>query len=98
VTLCKFRRYALLAGAAFSQGASLGPLIAAAAMMDAGLVLTAFCGTAILFACFSLAALVSRRRRCPLWPKTAQRHALSCRRLYLRFCCRAACTRLLAHV
>jgi Bax inhibitor 1 len=56
-------RYALLAGAAFSQGASLGPLIAAAAMMDAGLVLTAFCGTAILFACFSLAALVSRRRR-----------------------------------
>jgi FtsH-binding integral membrane protein len=56
------KRYALLAGAAFSQGASLGPLIAAAAMMDAGLVLTAFCGTAILFACFSLAALVSRRR------------------------------------
>jgi FtsH-binding integral membrane protein len=56
------KRYALLAGAAFSQGASLGPLIAAAVAMDSGLVLTAFLGTAALFACFSAAALVSRRR------------------------------------
>ena len=87
-------RYALLAGASFSQGASLGPLIAAAAMMDAGLVLTAFCGTAILFACFSLAALVSRRRRCPSGPL----HALSWETLQLRFCCCTSCTRLSAHV
>lgn len=56
------KRYALLAGAAFSQGASLGPLIAAAVSMDSGLVLTAFLGTATLFLCFSGAALVSRRR------------------------------------
>jgi hypothetical protein len=39
-------------------------------MLDAGLVLTALLGTAMLFACFSLAALVSRRRRCFLLPCT----------------------------
>lgn len=45
--MCAACRYALLAGAAFSQGASLGPLIAAAVAMDSGLVLTAFLGTAV---------------------------------------------------
>jgi len=45
--VCAACRYALLAGAAFSQGASLGPLIAAAVAMDSGLVLTAFLGTAV---------------------------------------------------
>ena len=33
------RRYALLAGTAFSQGASLGPLIGAAMAMDSALVI-----------------------------------------------------------
>lgn len=56
------KRYMLLAGAAFSQGASLGPLIGAALGMDAAIVLTAFLGTSALFACFSAAAMVSRRR------------------------------------
>lgn len=56
------KRYALLAGAAFSQGTAIGPLVGAAVSMDSALVLTAFLGTATLFACFSGAALVARRR------------------------------------
>mmetsp|Transcript_2856 Transcript_2856/g.8357 ORF Transcript_2856/g.8357 Transcript_2856/m.8357 type:complete len:248 (-) Transcript_2856:234-977(-) len=56
------KRYALLGGTAFAQGASLGPLIGAAMAMDSALVLTAFLGTAALFGSFSLAALMSRRR------------------------------------
>lgn len=56
------KRYSLLAGTAFSQGASLGPLIGAAIAMDSALVLTAALGTAALFGSFSAAALLSRRR------------------------------------
>lgn len=56
------KRYKLLAGAAFSEGATIGPLIGAAMAMDSSLVLTAALATAALFGSFSAAALLSRRR------------------------------------
>ena len=59
ISLC---RYALLGGAAFSQGLSVGPLVNAAINIDPSVVLTAFLGTSTVFACFSAAALVARRR------------------------------------
>lgn len=55
-------RYLLLAGAAFSQGATLGPLVSAVLAVNPGLLLTAFLGTAAVFACFSVAAMLSQRR------------------------------------
>ncbi|PNW89070.1 hypothetical protein CHLRE_01g061807v5 [Chlamydomonas reinhardtii] len=56
------KRYALLGGFAFCQGAALGPLVGLAAAVSPGLVLSAFLGTAAVFACFSLASLLSPRR------------------------------------
>jgi len=61
---CRCRcRYALLGGAAFSQGLLMGPLVNLALHVSPGVVLTAFLATAAVFACFSGAALVARRRR-----------------------------------
>ena len=57
------RRYALLAGAAFSQGLTVGPLVGMALHVNSGILVTAFLATAAVFACFSAAAVVSRRRR-----------------------------------
>ncbi|MEW5302543.1 MAG: hypothetical protein WDW38_002306 [Sanguina aurantia] len=56
------KRTALLAGFAFSQGCSLGPLVQMGASISSGLVFTAFAATAAIFVCFSLAALVTQRR------------------------------------
>ena len=56
-------RYALLGGCALFQGATLGPLVNAVLASQPGLLIAAFLGTSAVFACFSLAALMSRRRR-----------------------------------
>ncbi|BDA45448.1 Bax inhibitor 1 [Coccomyxa sp. Obi] len=56
------KRYALLAGAAFSQGLTLGPLVSMALAVHPGALFTAFLATAASFACFSGAAMLSRRR------------------------------------
>ncbi|KAG2424171.1 hypothetical protein HXX76_014704 [Chlamydomonas incerta] len=56
------KRYALLGGFAFCQGAALGPLVGLAAAVSPGIVLSAFLGTAAIFACFSLASMLSPRR------------------------------------
>ena len=55
-------RYGLLAGAAFCQGMTVGPLVSAAVDIDPVIPLTAFLATSAVFACFSAAALLARRR------------------------------------
>jgi len=55
-------RAALLLTFGVLQGMSLGPLIEHVAFIDPSIVTTAFFGTAIVFACFSAAALVAKRR------------------------------------
>ncbi|CAL5197929.1 unnamed protein product [Lathyrus oleraceus] len=56
------KRVYLLMASAFFQGASIGPLIDLAIVIDASLIVTAFVATSLVFACFSAAALVARRR------------------------------------
>ncbi|KAG2488644.1 hypothetical protein HYH03_012812 [Edaphochlamys debaryana] len=56
------KRYALLAGFAFCQGAGLGRLVGLAVQLNPGLLLTAFMGTAAIFVSFTLASLLSARR------------------------------------
>ena len=56
-------RYGLLAGCAFFEGATLGPLVQIVLATHPGLLVIAFLGTSTVFACFSAAALLSRRRR-----------------------------------
>lgn len=56
------KRYGLLAGCALFQGATLGPLVKVVLATHPGILVTAFLGTSIIFACFSAAALLSRRR------------------------------------
>eukprot|EP00475_Leptophrys_vorax_P042670 TRINITY_DN80498_c0_g1_i1.p1 TRINITY_DN80498_c0_g1~~TRINITY_DN80498_c0_g1_i1.p1 ORF type:complete len:260 (-),score=-6.74 TRINITY_DN80498_c0_g1_i1:396-1175(-) len=55
-------RTRLLAAVAFAQGLSVGPLVAAVADVQPGLVAVALGLTALAFACFSAAALTARRR------------------------------------
>ncbi|RCV05693.1 hypothetical protein SEVIR_1G103100v4 [Setaria viridis] len=56
------KRYGLLMAAALLEGASVGPLIKLAVDFDPSILVTAFVGTAIAFACFSCAAIVAKRR------------------------------------
>lgn len=56
-------RYGLLAGCALFEGATLGPLVEIVLATHPGILVTAFLGTSAVFACFSAAALLSRRRR-----------------------------------
>jgi FtsH-binding integral membrane protein len=56
------RRLALLTGAAFCEGASLGTLVEAVLHFDPSIVAIAFLGSVAVFACFSGAALLSKRR------------------------------------
>jgi FtsH-binding integral membrane protein len=56
------KRTTLLCTAAASQGLSLGPLIGAAISIDPTILVLAFAGTATVFASFSAAALLSKRR------------------------------------
>ena len=59
---CALRRYALLGGAAFSQGLTVAPLVGVVLELHPAMVLTAFLGTSAVFLCFSAAALMSKRR------------------------------------
>lgn len=61
--ICMLCRYGLLAGCALFQGATLGPLVKIVLATHPGVLVTAFLGTSTIFACFSAAALLSRRRR-----------------------------------
>ncbi|WOL20565.1 hypothetical protein Cni_G29370 [Canna indica] len=56
------KRFGLLMAASACQGASVGPLIQLAVDFDSSILVTAFMGTAIAFACFSGAAIVAKRR------------------------------------
>ncbi|XP_076881265.1 bax inhibitor 1-like isoform X1 [Bidens hawaiensis] len=56
------KRVSLLMASALFQGASIGPLIDLAIDFDPSILVSAFVGTAIAFACFSGAAMLARRR------------------------------------
>ncbi|XP_031484564.1 bax inhibitor 1-like [Nymphaea colorata] len=56
------KRFGLLMVAAMCQGATLGPLIDVVIQIDPSILVSAFVGTSIAFACFSGAAIVARRR------------------------------------
>uniref|UniRef100_A0A5B7BQB6 Putative bax inhibitor 1-like n=1 Tax=Davidia involucrata TaxID=16924 RepID=A0A5B7BQB6_DAVIN len=56
------KRVALLMAAALFEGASIGPLIHLAIEIDPSIVITAFVGSAVAFGCFSVAAMLARRR------------------------------------
>ncbi|KAJ7944682.1 Bax inhibitor 1 [Quillaja saponaria] len=56
------KRVFLLMAASLFQGATIGPLIDLALEIDPSLLLSAFVGTSLAFACFSGAALLARRR------------------------------------
>lgn len=56
------KRRGLFAGAALSQGLLVAPLVRLALAVQPGVLFTALGATALLFACFSLAALLSPRR------------------------------------
>ncbi|KAJ9556053.1 hypothetical protein OSB04_010667 [Centaurea solstitialis] len=55
-------RLSLLMASSVLQGASIGPLIELAIEVDPSILVSAFVGTAIAFACFSGAAMLARRR------------------------------------
>jgi FtsH-binding integral membrane protein len=56
------KRLLLLGTVAFLKGTVVGPLIELAAQVDPILIATALCGTGLIFACFSAAAMCARRR------------------------------------
>ncbi|XP_076959375.1 bax inhibitor 1-like [Bidens hawaiensis] len=56
------KRVSLLMASALFQGASIGPLIKLAIDFEPSILVSAFMGTAIAFACFSGAAMLARRR------------------------------------
>lgn len=56
------KRVSLLMATALFKGASIGPLIDIAIQIDPSILISAFVGTGLAFACFSVAAMVARRR------------------------------------
>jgi len=66
-TTAAWKRRAALASYAFCMGTSVGPLVGLALDLNPALLVTALGGTAASFACFSTAALVTKRR----WARTA---------------------------
>ncbi|KAJ0716277.1 putative Bax inhibitor 1 [Helianthus annuus] len=56
------KRVSLLMASSLFQGASIGPLIELTIDFDPSILVSAFVGTAIAFACFSGAAMLARRR------------------------------------
>ncbi|XP_044476390.1 bax inhibitor 1-like [Mangifera indica] len=56
------KRVGLMMAAGLFEGASIGPLIDLAIQVDSSILITAFVGTGLAFACFSVAAMVARRR------------------------------------
>nr|GEZ87954.1 bax inhibitor 1-like [Tanacetum cinerariifolium] len=55
-------RASMLMVTALLQGASIGPLIKLAINLNPSILVSAFVGTAVVFACFSVAAMLARRR------------------------------------
>ncbi|KAK8703205.1 hypothetical protein V6N13_021531 [Hibiscus sabdariffa] len=55
------KRVSLLMASAALQGASIGPVIDLAIQIDPSVLVVAFVGTALAFACFSGAAMLARR-------------------------------------
>lgn len=56
------KRVKLLMAAAALKGATLGPIIDAVIQIDPSILVSAFVGTALAFACFSASAILARRR------------------------------------
>ncbi|KAI2659504.1 putative Bax inhibitor 1 [Labeo rohita] len=56
------KRLAILAGFAFFTGLGLGPLMDYVISVNPSIILTAFLGTSVIFACFTLSALYAQRR------------------------------------
>ncbi|KAK7386276.1 hypothetical protein VNO78_26396 [Psophocarpus tetragonolobus] len=56
------KRLSLLMATALFHGASIGPLIDLAIVLDPSLIFSAFVAASLAFACFSTASLVARRR------------------------------------
>lgn len=56
------RRMGLLCSFGFFQGMSISPLLDMAVRIDPALIVTAFLGTVVVFACFAAAAVVAKRR------------------------------------
>ncbi|MCL7024024.1 hypothetical protein MKW94_005291, partial [Papaver nudicaule] len=56
------KKASLLMASALFQGASIGPLIQVALDVDSSIIVSAFVGTGIAFACFSGAAMLAKRR------------------------------------
>ncbi|EPS74157.1 bax inhibitor 1, partial [Genlisea aurea] len=56
------KRMSLLMAAGLFEGACLGPLIELAIDIDSSILVSAFVGSALAFGCFSMAAMVARRR------------------------------------
>lgn len=56
------KRLGMLCGFGFCTGMSLGPLLDVVIDINPSIIPTAFLGTCVIFACFSLAALYSERR------------------------------------
>ncbi len=56
------RRLAMLCAFGFFQGTCIGPLIELAVYLDPAILYTAIIGTITVFACFSLSALLAKRR------------------------------------
>ncbi|XP_044486165.1 bax inhibitor 1-like [Mangifera indica] len=56
------KRVGLMMAAGLFEGASIGPLIDLAIQVDPSILITAFVGTGLAFACFSVAAMLARRR------------------------------------
>ncbi|CAA7393143.1 unnamed protein product [Spirodela intermedia] len=57
------KRFGLLLASSLLQGATLGPIIQLAIDFDPRILVTALVGTAVVFVCFSAAALVAKRRQ-----------------------------------
>lgn len=56
------KRFGLFMAAALFEGAAIGPLIEMAIKVDPSILISAFVGSALAFACFSGAAMLARRR------------------------------------
>ncbi|KAK2874527.1 hypothetical protein QQF64_003190 [Cirrhinus molitorella] len=56
------KRLAILSGFAFFTGLGLGPLMDYVISVNPSIILTAFLGTSVIFACFTLSALYAQRR------------------------------------
>jgi len=56
------RRLAVIAGFGFFKGMSLGPLMNHTLHVDPSIIITAFLATTTIFACFTVSALMAKRR------------------------------------